>query len=191
MTVHRLSPRSVKVLISAEELHTFFSEPVTAPDSPQMMRLLALMLAHAEHTSGIPFSALPVTVELLSAQDGSLAAYFTAQSPQPETKHRSRRSGSLRLAAKFHEHTVLAQCCSQLRQHPESIRQSELYQYAGEYVLTLRLDRKNAKSVHHILLEYGTPFRLSAMNRARLSEYGICLCAENAVAETAGEESPQ
>lgn len=191
MTVHRLSPCSVKVMISAEELHTIISEPVTAPDSPQMMRVLALMLAQAEHTSGIPFSSLPVTVELLSAQDGSLAAYFTAQLRPQGMPNKSKRSGSIRLAARFQEHSILEQCCSLLNLHRDSIRRSDLYQYAGEYVLILRLNRKNAPSVHHILLEFGTPFRLSALNRARLSEYGICLMEENAVAETADHCSPQ
>ena len=53
MTVHRLSARSVKVILSAEELQFFVTEPDAAPDSPQMMRLLAVMLTQAERVSGI------------------------------------------------------------------------------------------------------------------------------------------
>lgn len=180
MTVHRLSARSVKVILSAEELQFFVTEPDAAPDSPQMMRLLAVMLAQAERVSGIPFSQMPVTVELLRAQNGSLAVYFTAHSDQPEKPKRSRRD-PVRLAARFADKEALRECCGQLRAHAETVRSSILCRYRGAFVLSLGLRRSGAQTVHHILMEYGRPYRLSAIGRARLTEYGECIYDRDAV----------
>ncbi|HAG13609.1 MAG TPA: hypothetical protein DCG49_07075 [Ruminococcus sp.] len=178
MTVNRLSAFSAKVQLSAEELQILLNEPLQTPDSPQMLRLISFMLMKAEAATGIPFSQFPVTVELLSAQDGSLAAYFTAQN---EPVGKSPQAKTVRLAARFPDRETLICCCTLLQQEAEQIMDSRFYQYQAFWILTLRVQRAKAGIVHHILLEYGTPFRLSAMNRAKLAEYGICIHEKNAI----------
>ena len=185
MTVERLSAYSVKVQLSADELRVFLSDEPPVPGSPQMMRMLSFMMAKAEAVSGIAFSTLPVTVELLNAQDGSLSAYFSVQ--ESKQNRRSGKPRMLRLAARFSEPELLRQCCALLQKHSEGIRSSVLYSFRSGYVLTLKLRRSNASAVHHILLEYGKPFRMSAINRARLAEYGICIFSQDAVMRTASE----
>ena len=110
MTVQRLSAYSVKVQLSAEELRVFMPDEPRTPDSPQMLRMLSFMLAKAESVSGIAFSALPVTVEVISAQDGSLAVYFSvaeeSKLPAPEQHQRV-----IRIAARFTDSALLRQCC--------------------------------------------------------------------------------
>lgn len=180
MTVQRLSASSVKVQLSAEELNVFLPAPARTPDSPQMLRLISFMLAKAEAASGIPFSALPVTVELLSAEDGSLAAYFTAQREQtPAVK--SRQPKIVRLAARFTEAEALRQCCTLLRDQAAFIQNSILYQYRQQWVLFLKVKREKSSAMHHILAEHGSPYRLSVLGRARLSEYGTCVIEKDAV----------
>lgn len=182
MTVQRLSAGSVKVQLSAEELNVFLPASARTPDSPQMLRLISFMLAKAEAASGIPFSALPVTVELLSAEDGSLAAYFTAQREQPpHPQTDARQPKIIRLAARFTEETPLRQCCALLYDQAASIRNSMLYQYRQQWVLFLKLKRENASVIHHILAEHGSPYRLSVLGRARLSEYGTCMIEKDAI----------
>lgn len=178
MTVNRLSAQSVKVQLTADELTVFLYDPAQPPDSPQMLRLISFMLAKAELASGIPFSSLPVTVELLTANDGSLSAYFTVQTEQPQPKKQPK---TVRLAAKFPDRSTLQRCCSLLRQQKEAILSSMLYEYRRQWILSLKLKRERAMPVHHVLLEYGKPFRLSPLNRARLSEYGSCIYEKDAV----------
>lgn len=179
MTVERLSAYSVKVQLSADELRVFLPDEPPAPDSPQMMRMLSFMLAKAEAVSGIAFSSLPVTVELLTAQDGSLSAYFSVQDQKPEQKAAKQRI--IRLAAQFTDPDLLRECCTLLQREQNGIRSSMLYRLQSAYILTLKLRRNRVSAMHHILLEYGKPFRLSALNRARLSEYGICIFQQDAV----------
>ncbi len=179
MTVTRLSASAAKVQLTAEELHGFLPETPQASDSPQMLRLLSFMLLHAEAGSGIRFSALPVTVELLRGSDGSLTAFFTAQLPasaKPGTK-------AVRLAAAFTDRDTLIYCCKQLASVYDRIPSAALYEYGRHYVLTLKLKRKASAHAHHILREYGAPFRCSGINKARLAEFGTCIHAENAVQE--------
>lgn len=179
MTVTRLSASAAKVQLTAEELHGFLPETPQASDSPQMLRLLSFMLLHAEAGSGIRFSSLPVTVELLRGSDGSLTAYFTAQLPaaaKPGAK-------AVRLAAAFTDHDALNFCCKQLAAVYDRIPSAALYEYGGRYILTMKLKRRAAAHAQHILREYGLPFRCSGINKARLAEYGICIHAENAVQE--------
>lgn len=180
MTVQRLSAGTVKVQLSAEELDVFLPASARNPDSPQMLRLISFMLAKAEAASGIPFSSLPVTVELLGAEDGSLAAYFTAQREQspPADTHQPR---IIRLAARFAEEQPLRQCCALLYDQATSIRNSMLYRYRQQWVLFLKLKRENASVIHHILAEHGSPYRLSVLGRARLSEYGTCMIEKDAI----------
>ena len=188
MTVQRLSAYSVKVQLSAEELRVFMPDEPRTPDSPQMLRMLSFMLAKAESVSGIAFSALPVTVEVISAQDGSLAVYFSvaeeSKLPAPEQHQRV-----IRIAARFTDSALLRQCCTLLEKEQPNSRSSVLYRYQTVWILTLKLRRLHASLIRHILLEYGKPFRLSAMNRARLSEYGVCIFNQDAVHQTAASES--
>ena len=178
MTVQRLSAQSVKVQLTADELTVFLYDPDAPPDSPQVLRLISFMLSKAELATGIPFSALPVTVELLTAGDGSLSAYFTAQStPAPQ----QRPPKTVRLAARFSDRSTLKHCCCLLREKQDAILSSRLYEYRRQFILTLKLKRTGAMPVQHLLSEYGRPFRLSPLNRARLSEYGSCLCEQDAV----------
>lgn len=185
MTVTRLSACAVKVHLTAEELHSFLPEEIPAAESPQMLRLLSFMLMHAEAGSGIRFSALPVTVELLTGSDGSLTAYFTAQLPSASAARKA-NAKHIRLAASFSDDKPLIACCKQLNVIAQ-ISNSALYQYGGQWILTLKLKRESAAHAHHILLEYGAPFRSSAVNKARLAEYGSCIYAENAVSSVLKE----
>ncbi|MBP0968405.1 MAG: adaptor protein MecA [Oscillospiraceae bacterium] len=178
MTVQRLSAQSVKVQLTADELTVFLYDPDAPPDSPQMMRLISFMLSRAELASGIPLTEMPVTVELLTAADGSLSAYFTVQS-EPEKKQKPPKT--VRFAARFSDRSTLKRCCVLLRARQEAILSSKLYEYRRQYVLTVRLKRSGAMQVHHLLLEYGRPFRMSALNRARLAEYGSCIFEQDAV----------
>ena len=190
MTVIRLSAQSVKVQLTADERKLFLTEPAAESESPQMLLLIAFMLNRAEAASGIPFSELPVTVELLTSPQGGLIAYFTAQ-PQPKAFTGSRHIRISRIAAQFGEEAVLQSCCTQLNRRSKDILSSMLYRYKSSFVLTLRLRRGCAAALHHVLLEYGTPFRLSALNRARLTEYGTCLCEKNAVETVCSGHAPR
>ena len=178
MTVQQLSAQSVKVQLTADELTVFLYDPDAPPDSPQMMRLISFMLSKAELASGIPLTSLPVTVELLTATDGSLSAYFTVQS---EPVPRQKPPKTVYLAARFADRNTLKRCCTLLRAQQEAILSSRLYEYRRQFVLSVKLKRSGAMQVHHLLLEYGRPFRLSPLNRARLSEYGSCIFEQDAV----------
>ena len=176
MTVTRLSACAVKVQLTAEELHRLLPEDVTSADSQQVLRLLSILLVHAEACSGIRFSALPVTVELLAGSDNSLTVYFTAKLPKPK-----RKAKTIRLAARFSEYDVLSACCRQLIRSEARFSNSELYRCGSHWILTLKLNREYAQQVHHILLEYGKPYRSSTINKARLAEYGNCIHSEDAI----------
>ncbi len=189
MTVERLSESSVKVQISADELRIFLPDEPRTPDSPQMLRMLSFMLEKAEAVSGIAFSALPVTVELLKNQDGGLAVYFSIRENQQQSQ-RTAKPHIIRLAAQFDEPDMLRQCCILLKQELEHIRSSVLYQYQANWVLTMKLKQARASAIHHILLEYGKPFRLSALNRARLAEYGTLIFEQNAVLHAIAAKLP-
>ena len=183
MTIHRLSGSSVKVQLSAEELRVFLPENPVSADSPQMLRMLSFLLAKAESVSGIAFSALPVTVELMTAQDGSLAAYFTVQEHAPASH--ANRQRIIRLAARFTDAKLLQECCGLLQSEQAHIRNSVLYQENRSWILTLKLRHARAAAIRHILLEYGSPYRLTAINRARLSEYCDCILQQDAVRQIA------
>ncbi|MBR4199740.1 MAG: adaptor protein MecA [Oscillospiraceae bacterium] len=179
MTVQRLSAGSVKVQLSADELNVLLPESARTPESPQMLRLISFMLEKAEAASGIPFSSLPVTVELLTAADGSLAAYFTAQMPAvPQKKHEPK---IVRLAARFSADEPLRQCCILLYDEADALRNSMLYRYQQQFVLYLKVKREKSACIRHILAEHGSAYRMSVLNRARLSEYGRCLIEKDAV----------
>lgn len=187
MTVQRLSASAVKVQISADELHIFLPDDPQDPDSPQMLRMLSFMLEKAEAVSGIAFSSQPVTVELLRIQDGGLAVYFSVRTDRSEQK--PAKPHIIRLAAQFAEPDMLRQCCKLLKNEQENIRSSVLYQYQAQWILTLKLKQQiRVSAIHHILLEYGKPFRLSALNRARLAEYGIRIFDQNAVIRAASSD---
>ena len=179
MTVNRLSAQSAKVQLSPEELRIFLTAPDDHPESPQMLRLISFLLLKAESVTGIPFSALPVTVELLRTQDGGLAAYFTAQTHAAEKS----ASGSVRIAARFSDRKTLVQCCKLLRKEQDAVLKSRLHRYRTFLIIELKCSRAHAGAVRHLLLEFGTPFRMSAMNRAKLAEYGDCICETDAVAK--------
>lgn len=176
MTVQQLSAQSVKVQLTADELTVFLYDPDAPPDSPQVLRLISFMLSKAELATGIPFTEHPVTVELLTARDGSLSAYFTLQSAPAKKQPKT-----VRLAARFTDRSTLKSCCRLLREKQDAILSSRLYEYRCQFILTLNLRRAGAVPVQHLLSEYGRPFRLSPLNRARLSEYGSCLCEQDAV----------
>ncbi|MBR4200951.1 MAG: adaptor protein MecA [Oscillospiraceae bacterium] len=180
MTVNRLSAQSVKVQLSADELKHFLAESASAADAPQMMRLISMMLSHAESVSGIPFSEYPVTVELFAAPQGGLTAYFTVQMPASRNDTPV-QTKNVSTAAGFPDQKSLLSCCMQLSRHSSRILSSTLYRCRSRYILTLKLCRTGSGTVQHILLEYGLPFRLSPLNRARLSEFGTCLCEQDAV----------
>ncbi len=184
MTVTQLSARSVKVQLTADELQFFLHGETPPADSPQMLRLLAYMLMHAEAASGIRFSELPVTVELIAVSDGGLIAYFTAQI-SGQTKQHKHPSKTVRLAARFSDYKVLSACCRQLMQEQSHIISSSLHQFDAQWILSLKLNRNGASRAHHLLLEYGKPYRSSALNKARLSEYGKCVYETDAVSAVA------
>ena len=178
MTIQRLSAYSVKVSLSAEELRVFCPDEGWSPESPQTAGMLSFLLAKAEAVSGIAFSALPVTAELICAKDGSLAVYFTVQE-QPAAQQSKKHS--VRLAARFSDPEALRACCIQLEKQQKAVRSSMLFRYHREWILSLRLRREGTTAVRHILLEYGSPYRLSALNKARLAEYGSCVFSQDAV----------
>ncbi len=191
MTVHRLSAQSVKVQLSADELKLFLSEPVfSGAASPRLMRLIALLLAKAEASTGIPFSALPVTVELLALPQGGMAVYFTVQR-NPMQKGGSARKKATRIAAQFAEYSALRTCCMQLSHRADAILNSSLYRCNTAWILTLKLRRGSSAGLHRLLLEYGAPYRLTAVNRAKLSEYGTCLYERDAVSAVCLESQPR
>jgi hypothetical protein len=167
MTVHQLSAACVKVQVTAEEYQVY------AAREEGMLRLIAQMLSQAERISRIPFSRMPVTAELRSMPDGGLSAYFSVQTVRPQRTHW--------LAARFPAVCDAAQCCRQLLPLNGEIMQSMLYQDTAGCVLTLKAPRTGSAAVRHILLEYGRPFRLTQIARARLNEYGTVLHAEHAV----------
>ncbi|MBR6107789.1 MAG: adaptor protein MecA [Oscillospiraceae bacterium] len=190
MTVQRLSAQSVKVQLSADELRLFLPETDAGNESPQMLRLISFMLAKAEAASGIAFSELPVTVELLTAPQGGLAAYFTVQVP-PGAVPGGGQLRAVRIAARFSGDDALYRCCRQLAQHSSELQASALYRFREGYVLVLKLKHSHTGSLHHILMEFGRPFRLSLLNRARLAEYGTCLSEQDAVAAVCKSQSPR
>lgn len=190
MTVQRLSAQSVKVQLSADELRLFLPDTESGSESPQMMRLISFMLTKAETASGIPFSALPVTVELLTAPQGGLIAYFTAQA-LPGADSRSGQPRSERIAARFGSDEELSRCCMLLARRRSALLSSALYRFRSGYILLLKIKRSHADGLHHMLYEYGRPFRLSVLNRARLAEFGTCLCEKDAVAAVCSGQTPR
>ena len=176
MTIQRLSAESVKIQLSAAELKPVLEDAAGNADSPQMLRLISALLRKAEEMFAIPFSAHPVTVELLAAPDGGLEVYLTMQRPLPERPP----SGTIRLSARFRERDTLRRCCIHLMQGG-GITQSMLYRHADCYVLSLRVKRGNAARIRHILTEFGMLYPLSAVNRARLAEFGRVLVQQDAV----------
>lgn len=185
MTINQLSAQSVKVQLTADELRMFLPEKEQDTDSPQMLRLISMLLMKAEHYSAIPFSELPVTVELLGAPDGGLVAYFTAQLPQ-DTAKRGRAKNARKLAAEFSDTGDLRACCVRLCMYNEALSASVLYRYHGCYILILRLKHGKSELPRHLMLEYGRPYRLTGITSARLEEYGRLICGEDAVEAVAG-----
>lgn len=182
MMIQRLSAVSVKLRLSADELQAVFAQAQADADSPQMARLISYLLLRAEAVSGIPFSDVPVTVELLRAEDGGLCVYFTAQQPAPcRSPAKRKRSRPVSLAAEFAQQGDLRECCTRLQERAEHIRGSALYRSNHAYILTVRTDRIHAAFPRHILTEYGTPYPMTAVSAARLSEFGSCIHAQNAV----------
>ncbi len=185
MTIQRLSAESVKIQLSAEELKPVMTAQEGGADSPQMLRLISALLRKAEEMFAIPFSENPVTVELFAAPEGGLVIYLTAQHPDLQGDHPQPQSGSLRISACFRERDHLRRCCTHLLRQSSGITQSILYRYAGSHVLYLRVRRGIAPRVKHILTEFGLLFPLSAVNRARLTEFGKIILPQNAVADCA------
>lgn len=171
MTIHQLSPICVKVQVTAEEARC-----CTAPEG--ITRLIYQMLLRAEEISRIPLSALPVSVELLAMPEGGMTAYFTVIHRGNRTRWR---------AARFSDYGALKACCRQLTAFRGEIRKSTLHRYHGEWVLSLQASQ-DAAAPRHLLLEYGRPYRLSGLNRARLCELGDCLHEANAIDKIAGED---
>lgn len=178
MTIQQLSAQAVKIRLTAEELHRFLRQPGLKhdlqSDTPHLTELIACLLAQAEAVCQIPFSGNAVQVELMQEGSGGLTVYFSV-------KPRQQSGQTVRLAARFADQRALADCCVQLSREQDVILSSSLWRYRGEPVLLLRLIRTGAALPHHLLLEYGRPFRLSAMNRARLTENGTCIYADSAV----------
>lgn len=179
MTIQQLSAQAVRVQLTAQELHRYVSKKPPAADAPGWLPLIAWLLRQAEAASGIPFSGNAVAVELIPDAHGGITVYFSL--------HRSTRQmpgspgRSVRLAARFPDLRTLSACCRRLAEESAVIAGSRLYRCQGEYILMLRMLRTGAAMPHHLLLEYGAPFRLSAMNRARLSEHGECIYDRDAV----------
>lgn len=184
MTVNRLSAQSAKVQLTSEELRIFLTGPDDDPGSPQMLRLISFLILKAESVTGIPFSALPVTVELLRAQDGGLAAYFTAEKPADPAADTPK---TMRFAARFPDRKTLIRCCRILQKKQDALLTSRLYRYQAFLILELKSRHLHAGTLRHLLLEFGAPFRLSVMNRAVLSEYGECIYERDAVARILAE----
>jgi negative regulator of genetic competence, sporulation and motility len=177
MTIQQLSAQAVKIQLTAEELHHLLRQNGLNGNSPHLPDLIAFLLVQAESASQIPFSQSAVQVELMQDSTGGLTVYFSAE---PNALHRS-GGKTVRLGARFPDYDALRACCRKLLDEQSVILSSSLYRYRGEHVLVLRLVRTGAALPHHLLLEYGHPFRLSQMNRARLNENGICICPGDAV----------
>ena len=165
MTIHQLSAACVKVQVTAEEYNTH------AGSRQGMLCLIARMLSEAERISRIPFTRLPVAAELLAMPDGGISAYFSVR----------RSPRTCWLAARFPDAGTVRVCCRLIAPHLPQILHSMLYRGRAGYVLTLKMPRASSAAVRHILGEYGTPFRLTQITRARLTEYAVLLHAEQAV----------
>ena len=182
MTIQQLSARSVKVHIHAEELRTLMISG-SDPESMQILDLIGLMLTQAEAFSRIPFSVSTVSVEILTDSAGGLTAYFSLER-QAETVP---RTSTLHLSAAFPDKQTIRACCRRFSGDKHPILGSTAYQYKDCWILILKLMRSDAAQPYHLLLEYGRPFRLTPLNRARLSEYGKCLFRRNAVEHFASD----
>ena len=131
-----------------------------------------------ERASALDIRSKIIIAVVLTARDGSLSAYFTVQNePAPKSKP----AKTICAAARFPDRGTLKRCCGLLREQQDAILSSRLYEYRRQYVLSLKLKRAGAMPVQHLLSEYGRPFRLSPLNRARLAEYGSCICEQNAL----------
>ena len=180
MVIEKLSEQAVKCRISGAEL-----VQLRRQGGNDLPALVVPLLRHAEAVSGIPFSRFPVAVELLAEANGGMAVYFSLCPPR--RKARNRRT--VRLAAVFTDRAALHACAVQLRKNESIILRSEAFLLENSRVLCLKLTRTGASAVHHILLEYGKPYRLSAVSLARLKEHGRCMYAENAVRQLAESAS--
>lgn len=187
MTIQQLSAQAVKIQLTAEELHHLLRQNELNGDSPRLPDLIAFLLVQAEFASQIPFSQSAVQVELMQDSTGGLTVYFSAE---PRSAHKS-GGRTVRLGARFPDYAALRACCQKLRDEESVILSSSLYRYRGEHVLLLRLVRTGAALPHHLLLEYGHPFRLSPMNRARLTENGSLIYPNDAVQTVCGTDSAE
>ena len=181
MTIQQLSDRSVKVQLPAEEAYRLLHNGADAKGSGQLYWLMICLMIQAEKVCGIPFSSSKVAAELMQDSKGGLTAYFSAES----LRIQNRESRAVRLAAVFPDRDTLRICCRQLFSEKAVILRSALYKYRGCWILTLRLIRTGAVQPYHLLLEYGTLFRMTPVNRARLTEFGRCLLRSKAVEQFA------
>ncbi len=180
MTIQQLSAQTVKVQISQDELHQMLGADAPQQDSGRFLSMIAVMLTQAELVSRIPFSAHPVTAEMLKGPEGGLTVYFSLT---PQKQHAGKKTASF--AALFPDEQAAAKCCKRLMSEQSVIIQSSCHLLDHAWILSVKAVRTGASCLRHILLEYGQPFRMSRMNRARLSEYGTPVCINQAVQQLA------
>ena len=180
MVIEKLSDKTAKIRLNQQELDQLRSQ--LKAKTVCMQQILTVLMEQAERAIGIPFSQNPVTVELLTDAAGGIALYFSVMSRKPKRENRR----TVRLAAAFPNRTAVSQCCQQLSRNQNLILRSEAYTMEREWILSVKMIRTGAAVLHHILLEYGRPYRLTPVGMARLSENGECQYAENAVRELSG-----
>ena len=175
MVIEKLSAQTAKIRLTKQELAHIREEMQTR--TVWLPQVAAVLMQQAETAVGIPFSQNPVAVELLSDTEGGAAVYFSILRQEPVRGNRR----TVRLAARFPDRTSASKCASQLIRNQNLILRSEAYTMNNEWILCLKMIRSGASVLHHALLEYGKPYRLTPVSSSRLLEYGTCQYAENAV----------
>ena len=182
MTMEQLSEHSVKIQLSDSEMKVFLQgDDGTNPNSPQMMRLIAFLIAKAELFCDIPFSQGKVAVEQLPALDGGVVYYFT--SVHDSISQKSILPKYVHLAAAFDEYENLRSFCQLIKVQQIPLIDSSLFQAAHVWYFFMLSIRKNAEKQKHLLMEYGLPISDSHVLRAWLDEHGTCIYPKNASAK--------
>lgn len=182
MTIQKLSPESVKIHLSTEEMRSALHHQ--SGGSNRMTKLIGTLMYQAESKSRIPFSQSQVSVELLTDNQGGMNVYFSLV----RKNEGSGKKGKIHIAASFSDHAVLAQCCRRMMNERVSLKKSTIYQCENVWIIVLTVDKNSASYPYHMLMEYGRPYRMTSVNRARLSENSICLFKDHAVTQFASKE---
>ncbi len=179
MVIEKLSAQTAKIKLTGQELACIREE--MQAESVWLPKVAAVLMQQAEIAVGIPFSQNPVAVELLSDAEGGAAVYFSILRREPVRENRR----TVRLAARFPDRASASMCAGQLLRNQNFILRSEAYTLGREWILCVKMIRSGASVLHHVLLEYGKPYRLTPVSLSRLTEHGVCQYADNAVRQLA------